>query len=172
MFEKVNPAHPDKLADRIAGAIVDLAYRKEANPKIAVEVLLGHGFCTIIIETSVKIVTRDIFLAVKRIVGKGVIHPKNISFIIEPQDGHLSENQRNGVRCGDNGIFKGMPVTEEQRRLAKIAKEIYAKYPYDGKYILDGERLIICQSNADGEELREAYPNAEINPLGGLDGRL
>lgn len=28
MFEKVNPAHPDKVADRIAGAMVDLAYRK------------------------------------------------------------------------------------------------------------------------------------------------
>lgn len=26
MFEKVNPSHPDKLCDRIAGAIVDLAY--------------------------------------------------------------------------------------------------------------------------------------------------
>ena len=28
MFEKVNPNHPDKVADRIAGAIVDLAYSK------------------------------------------------------------------------------------------------------------------------------------------------
>lgn len=26
MFEKVNPSHPDKVADRIAGAIVDLTY--------------------------------------------------------------------------------------------------------------------------------------------------
>jgi len=26
MFEKVNPSHPDKVADRIAGALVDLAY--------------------------------------------------------------------------------------------------------------------------------------------------
>ena len=43
MFEKVNPAHPDKIADRIAGAIVDLAYNESANPKIAVEVLIGHG---------------------------------------------------------------------------------------------------------------------------------
>ena len=34
MFEKVNPAHPDKVADRIAGAIVDLAYQKEQNPQI------------------------------------------------------------------------------------------------------------------------------------------
>lgn len=46
MFEKVNPAHPDKVADRIAGAIVDLAYTKEENPKVAVEVLIGHGLCT------------------------------------------------------------------------------------------------------------------------------
>ena len=28
MIEKVNPCHPDKVADRIAGAIVDLAYSK------------------------------------------------------------------------------------------------------------------------------------------------
>ena len=51
MIEKVNPSHPDKLADRIAGAIVDLAYQKAKNPKIAVEILLGHGNCNIIIET-------------------------------------------------------------------------------------------------------------------------
>lgn len=48
MFEKVNPCHPDKLADRIAGAIVDLAYIKDSNPKIAVEVLIGHGICHVI----------------------------------------------------------------------------------------------------------------------------
>lgn len=50
MIEKVNPCHPDKVADRIAGAIVDLAYSKVENPKIAVEVLLGHGVANIIIE--------------------------------------------------------------------------------------------------------------------------
>ena len=170
MFEKVNPAHPDKVADRIAGAIVDLAYAAENDPKIAAEVLLGHGFCTIIIETSVQIVTRDIFLAVKRIVGKGVIHPKNISLIIEPQDGHLAENQRNGVRCGDNGIFKGVPVTDEQKKLSQIAREIYSICPHDGKYILDGDRLIICQSNTDSKELCKLYPGATVNPLGDWTG--
>ena len=35
MFEKVNPCHPDKLADRIAGALVDMAYAKETDPRIA-----------------------------------------------------------------------------------------------------------------------------------------
>ena len=53
MFENVNCKHPDKLADCIAGAIVDLAYKKQDNPKIAVEVLLGHGYCHIIAETDV-----------------------------------------------------------------------------------------------------------------------
>ena len=52
MIEKVNPSHPDKIADRIAGAIVDLAYLKSDEPKVAVEVLIGHGVCHIIIETS------------------------------------------------------------------------------------------------------------------------
>lgn len=36
MYEKVNPKHPDKIADRIAGAIVDLAYKKRENPKNSV----------------------------------------------------------------------------------------------------------------------------------------
>ena len=36
MFEKVNPAHPDKVADRIAGALVDLAYALEESPKIKI----------------------------------------------------------------------------------------------------------------------------------------
>lgn len=52
MIEKVNPDHPDKVADRIAGALVDMAYAKQDNPRIAVEVLLGHGECNIIAETS------------------------------------------------------------------------------------------------------------------------
>jgi len=36
--------------------------------------------------------------------------------------------------------------------LSQIAREIFRHYPYDGKYILDGERLIICQSNAPTEK--------------------
>ena len=40
MFEKVSPQHPDKMCDRLAGAIVDVAYSRVENPKIAVEVLL------------------------------------------------------------------------------------------------------------------------------------
>ena len=73
MFEKVNPCHPDKVADRIAGAIVDLAYAKSENPKVAVEVLIGHGIATVIIETSEDIKESEVCAIVKRIAGDDVV---------------------------------------------------------------------------------------------------
>jgi S-adenosylmethionine synthetase, N-terminal domain len=165
MIEKVNPMHPDKIADRIAGAIVDLAYKINDNPKIAVEVLIGHGVCHVIIETTEKLYQEPIEKIIHRIAGD-----VKADIVIVPQDVHLTNNQKNKVRCGDNGIFKGVPLTDEQKELSKIAREIYNKYPYDGKYILDETRLIVCQSNAKTSELREIYPYAEVNPLGDWTG--
>ena len=115
MIEKVNPSHPDKLADRIAGAIVDLAYKKNDNPKIAVEVLLGHGNCHIIIETSEKFSDEEIESIVDRIVGE-----VNIDLQVVKQDEFLANNQKNKIRCGDNGIFKGIPLKDLYRRKSKI----------------------------------------------------
>ena len=60
MFEKVSKSHPDKICDRVAGALVDLAYKKNIRPKIAVEVLIGHGVCHIIAETSVKFTKAEV----------------------------------------------------------------------------------------------------------------
>lgn len=165
MFEKVNPCHPDKVADRIAGALVDLAYKKAENPRIAVEVLIGHGVCHIIVETSVMLDKSEVVATVHRIAGN-----LTIDYAEVPQDSHLADNQADGVRCGDNGIFKGMPVTEEQKELSQIARNIFFVYPNDGKYILDGDRLILCQSNAPSDALRKLYPDAEINPLGDWTG--
>ena len=165
MFEKVNPSHPDKVADRIAGAIVDLAYTTQDNPKVAVEVLVGHGTCYVMIETSAPLDNAAVEVAIHRIAGN-----VQADVVIVPQDTHLANNQKDTIRCGDNGIFKGMPMTEEQDTLSRIARTIYDKYESDGKYILDGNRLIICQSNADADELECWYPGAEINPLGDWTG--
>lgn len=165
MIEKVNPSHPDKVADRIAGAIVDLAYAAEENPKIAVEVLIGHGVCHGIIETTATLDKREIIKAIHRIAGT-----LETDIVVVPQDSHLASNQANGVRCGDNGTFKGLPLTEEQKELSKIARDIYKEYSFDGKYLLDGNRLIICQSNAKSVDLKGKYTFAEINPLGDWDG--
>ena len=116
MFEKVNPAHPDKVADRIAGAIVDLAYKQAENPRIAVEVLIGHGTCHVITETSTQLDIHKVNAIIKRIAGN-----VEIDYVEVPQDIHLAENQKGTIRCGDNGIFKGVPLTAEQKKLSNIA---------------------------------------------------
>ena len=202
MFEKVNPSHPDKVADRIAGAIVDLCYTKsrnrwsndgkldlstaegrqrwaQANPKVACEVLIGHGECNIQVETSERISAEDCEAIVSRIAGEGI----ETRALIVPQDIHLAANQQHGVRCGDNGIFRGVPPTHEQKLLTAIAASIYDRHPFDGKYIIQGKGRLaapefdvtICQSHLSREqepELREHLKNAYgihlpiINPLG------
>lgn len=171
MIEKVNPMHPDKIADRIAGAIVDLAYTKNENTKIAVEVLIGHGECNVIIESCCEFTLEEVDKIVKRIAGENI----TTRLKAVKQDEHLAENQENGVRCGDNGIFKGVPLTENEKLISKFAKITYVNYPYDGKYILTDKKFIMCQSNVENEELekftgvlKEEPYNLEviINPLG------
>lgn len=71
------------------------------------------------------------------------------------------ENMKNlcdelGLRCGDNGVFRGVPMTKEQFLLKHIAKSTYANYPSDGKYVIskigtnsaggDCFDVVICQS--------------------------
>ena len=179
MFEKVNPCHPDKVADRIAGAIVDLCYTKCKNPKVACEVLIGHGECTLQIETSESLTAEELEAIVHRIAGEDIV----VRALIVPQDVHLAANQQQGVKAGDNGIFKGCAPTHEQKLLTAIAASIYDRHPYDGKYIIQGKGRLaapefdvtICQSHLSREqepELREHLKNAygihlpTINPLG------
>lgn len=173
MIEKVNPSHPDKVADRIAGAIVDLAYTKEENPKVAVEVLIGHKNCTIIIESSVKFDERDIFDIVERITKNNNTFTK---ITMAKQDEKLAENQSKKIKCGDNGIFKGMPLTSNEKAISKIARRIYKKYPFDGKYILSYDKFICCQSNAKNEDLKTLLNDGKceiiINPLGEWTGGI
>ena len=168
MIEKVNPSHPDKVADRIAGAIVDLAYKKNERPKIAVEVLIGHGVCHVIAETSETFTPEQVQAIVDRIAGN-----MKLDLVVVPQDEHLSSNQEEEIRCGDNGIFKGVPLTEAEKEISDVARRLYEAYPTDGKFILTNDKFICCQSNANNGELN-SYLNEIfdedceiiINPLG------
>ena len=179
MFEKVNPCHPDKVADRIAGAIVDLCYTKCKDPKVACEVLIGHGECTLQIETSERLTAEELEAIVHRIAGEDIV----VRALIVPQDVHLADNQKGGVKCGDNGIFKGCAPTHEQKLLTAIAASIYDRHPSDGNHIIQGKGRLadpvfdvtICQSHLSREqepELREHLKRAygihlpTINPLG------
>lgn len=181
-FEKVNPNHPDKVADRIAGAIVDLAYKKQDNPKIAVEVLIGHGNCTIIAESSVHLEHGDVLSIVDRITGaKTIDKPRwiDVEYLEVPQDPELAKNQAERIKCGDNGIFKGVQTSQEERDLRKLVRGLYVKWPTDGKFIYDKKAgtVIACQSNASSTEVAMAINEAIggagkiiVNPLGDWTG--
>lgn len=205
MFEKVNAGHPDKMADRLAGAVVDLVYERaggltKANPRVACEVMAGHGRVDVQIETSLgrlDLRADDLDQLIHRLFGERV----EGNVLIAPQDPHLSENQTRGLRCGDNGIFRGCPPTEEQRVLTSLAATIYENFPYDGKYLAGGLMLnpdseyqaevygvTICQSHATEEEIDECMRQWEeanfgemknypfeascINPLGPWTGGI
>lgn len=175
MFEKVNPSHPDKLADRIGGAIVDLGYKLQKNPKIAGECLIGHGVCHIIIETSVNFNEKDIKDIVDRIADSKV----ELDLQVVPQDIYLATNQSEEIKCGDNGIFKACKVSNEEIKLTKIVEKLYSENPTDGKFIYDDatDTFIACQSNIKSEKLKEkllktGIKSIIVNPLGDWTGGI
>ena len=158
--------HPDKIADRIAGALVDYCYAVTETPKCAFEVLIGHGRCTITGETSVHIPTWFVKETVRRI-SKERIRTK---YIEVPQDKHLAANQEKEFRCGDNGVFAGYPMPKVHAIATDICQDLYEKAPYDGKIVLElkkgGDKLTICWSNVRNADLKAEYPNAKVNPIG------
>lgn len=167
MLEKVNKFHPDKLADRIAGALVDYAYSREDGPKIAVEVLLGHGRAMVIIESSVTFNGALVGATVWRIAGI-----ENYVLVQVPQDEHLSRNQSRGIRCGDNGVFSAR-WNPDYGKATELAKRLGEQYPFDGKYLFDFDtgEATICQSNAKNADIEVCAELADfkcltVNPLG------
>ena len=189
MFEKVNPMHPDKIADRIAGAMVDLAYKKEENPRIAVEVLIGHGKCHIIAETSVHFTIDELQPIVDRISGEKNVY---VDYKEVPQDPILAKNQDGELRCGDNGIFKGCIRNIIEDTAVDIVREtlwLDAGIQSDGKFVfyrdsMSGLAVIVaCQSKCHGAEvfeiISERYeemfgkkPKVIVNPLGEWTGGI
>lgn len=172
MFEKVSKYHPDKLADRIAGAIVDYAYTQKKNPKVAVEVLIGHGNALIINETDTKVPQH----VIKEIVERIVDDPLKINYVEVKQDEHLSKNQENGFRCGDNGIFKGVPNGQNEYALnmSFITRELDDRFKSDGKIVNRDGKLIVCQSKAQERDIADVVKrytcDYNINPLGYWEG--
>lgn len=170
--EKVSPMHPDKIADRIAGALVDYCYKYEENPKCAFEVLIGHSSCFITGETSVGIPSAIVKKIAERICGEQL---DTFNYVEVPQDVHLADNQSEEIRCGDNGVFAGFPMPPVHAEAYSICKYLYAHYPYDGKIVLnkDTDELTICWSNTTKDEIKKQIPNTtKANPIGEWTGGI
>ena len=163
--EKVSPMHPDKIADRIAGALVDYCYSLQENPKCAFEVLIGHSACFVTGETSVHIPEDYVKNIATRICEEEL---KEFRYIEVPQDEHLANNQHE-LRCGDNGVFAGFPMPEVHSKAFNICSRLYEKHPYDGKIVLneDTNELTVCWSNTLETEIKEIIPETtSANPIG------
>lgn len=160
--EKVSPMHPDKVADRIAGALVDYCYSKQENPKCAFEVLIGHGKCYITGETSVSI-PNDIVCDKVSLISKENIET---TYIEVPQDTHFDNNQKE-LRCGDNGVFAGFPMPKIHKEALNVCKKLYSVCPTDGKIVLGDNEKTICWSNITNDEVFKIIPDAKkVNPIG------
>ena len=158
--------HPDKIADRIAGALVDYCYSKEKDPKCAFEVLIGHNCCFITGETSVSIPSMTVWDIAERICKMQL---KKFRYIEVPQDVELAKNQSKEFRCGDNGVFAGYTMPKVHKDAICICEKLYEKHPTDGKIVLneDTGELTICWSNADENEIKDIIPYAtSVNPIG------
>lgn len=180
MYEKVSKCHIDKVADRIAGAIVDLAYANKEEPKIAVEVLIGHKKCSIIVETDTPNLTskdscKSTYQLVEDIVHRIAGEQFKVDLQVVPQDISLANNQKDKMRTGDNGIFRGVRLSWEEKELSRMARYINDEIvEADGKYLIDNDKITICQSGIDTNVLKELiceyFKNDDytftINPLG------
>ncbi|NCD00823.1 methionine adenosyltransferase [bacterium] len=133
--EFVSPGHPDKLCDKLADSILDAYLKKDKESRVAIEILAGHKVVNI--SGEVKSSCKDVNFKkiVKDILGKGY----NLNVKIEKQSQEISRGVDSGG-AGDQGIMVGyacneteslMPVEYDLSR--KLCKEIYNKFPYDGK---------------------------------------
>ena len=170
--EKVSPMHPDKISDRIAGALVDYCYSVEENPKCAFEVLIGHKACFITGETSVHIPEDYVKNIALRICGESL---DEFRYLEVPQDNILANNQSQEVRCGDNGVFAGFPMPLVHQRALNICKALYEHHPFDGKIVVNDDNgdLTICWSNTTTEQVKDIIPDAtSVNPIGDWTGGI
>lgn len=109
-----------------------------------------------------RIIKKDQFEKLKKSIQDNQDYFEARPIILSDRTGELvilAENQSKEIRCGDNGIFKGVPVSKEESRLSNFVRRLYEDFPTDGKFIYDesGEvpQIIMCQSNASNAILEQ-----------------
>ncbi|MEI7810441.1 MAG: methionine adenosyltransferase domain-containing protein [bacterium] len=157
--EFVSPGHPDKICDFIADTILDAFLKDDKKSRVAVEVMGGHNLITINGEVTSNS-NPDLESIVKNIVGE------NFKVIINlvKQSPKIAQGVDIGG-AGDQGIMKGYATSETESMLPKeyelarnLCKEVYEKYPYDGKtqVTLDGDKVktVVCSfQNSKNDDL-------------------
>lgn len=145
MVEKVSPYNRNKIVDRIAGAIMDLAYKnyKRVTPlQLTVDVNLSFDKCRITLYGPEKLpfTQKQLEKIVHRIYKPSTfckVESIKVGVIKHNEVVLFENNSSKGRKSESTGIYVGMPITEEERVLAGFAEEISERYPREGKYIYD-----------------------------------
>ena len=157
--EVVTPKHPDKICDRISDAILDECLKQDPDTRAAIETMGGHGIITVTGELTTTAFV-DIPEVVKRVYGKDI----GVQTNIVRQSPEIAQGVDTGG-AGDQGIMVGYAcndndelVPQEYYLARKLARRIYADYPFDGKtqvtLLEDGKvRVVASFQHADKKAL-------------------
>ena len=164
--ECITPKHPDKICDRISDAILDACLEQDPDSRVAVETMGGHGIISVTGE-----LTTIAYVEIPDIV-RSVYNNEDIGVQVNivKQSPEISQGVDTGG-AGDQGIMIGYAcndneemVPQEYYLARKLCKEIYKKFPYDGKTQItlnqhNQVRVVASFQNAPAAELGKIITN-------------
>lgn len=182
--EFVSPRHPDKLCDGVSDAILDAYLAGDPDSRCAIETMGGHGkvYITGEVTSKAKVDDSTIRAYVANLTG---ITDVTINLVVQSPE--IAQGVDTGG-AGDQGIMIGYACSDNDEQVPqeyylarKLNREIYRKYPFDGKtqVTLSGKsvRVVASFQNAPKADLkaictdffkREKYTIKELhcNPAG------
>ena len=111
---KVSPNHPSKMADRIAGAILDRAYELKKNPRVGCDVKIEDSKCWVILESSVMIDESVIRNIVMRIANIG-----DVDYHFTLVDGYKDS------ACSESVSICARIEGDDDRRVVSVCNDVY-----------------------------------------------
>lgn len=143
--ESVTSGHPDKLCDLIADSILDACLEKDANSRVACEVMLAHDKCFIAGEITTAATVNYIDIAKATIAAVGY-DPLRLTYEyrLRPQSPDISQAvERQAHGAGDQGVMFGY-ATDETLNYMPLCAELAHRLT---------ARLEVCRRSGEIEGL-------------------